>query len=193
MREDNDELDQMLDRALTSYVEQEPHAGFEQRLLARVRVEGFVRGFVWWPWVATASATACITLAILLWPHGYSSQHAKGTGLPQRVVSSGPVAASKSVSTGSTREPVRAAKNRALGVGFVVASERGPLPKLDTFPSPLPATGEERQLQALAAQPEAVNAFESLKQEQSAELRIASIDIPPLTIGDEIDQPAGAR
>lgn len=147
--------DRVLAEALAQYVNAEPMAGLEQRVLQRVRSEGrrrLVWRPVWWPGSLAAGAAVAGLLAVL-W-----IRTAPET-LNVRVVAPRPpqivVAA----------EVPKSARRRAL-------------PKRRVFPTPAPLTRDERALLAFAAH--APDLARDLSRRIDEPIQITEIKIAPL-------------
>src|SRR6266568_4065939 len=64
----SDELDKILDSALSSYADEEPRPGLEGRVLNRIRASRDGHRFAWLRWPIAIPAFACfLVLALTLW------------------------------------------------------------------------------------------------------------------------------
>ena len=165
--EKRDELDQLIDCGLAGYVDAEPLAGLEKRVLERVRLADVGRRRrVWWGWVMAAGAAA-VAAVFLVADRPRPVQPLVGQALrPAAGLLPGVPAQSRRQ---AERPTPQIRRNPAT---------QSRLPKRDQFPTPAPLTAEERALIQLAQfDPEAL--------QSSAELRpieIAPIEIAPLQI-----------
>ncbi len=75
---DNEQLDNILDQALSEYREAEPLAGIEDRVMQRLRLQPKTRRVTWWKWAAVAACVA--TLAVVIWIG--MSRRTPQTGIP---------------------------------------------------------------------------------------------------------------
>jgi hypothetical protein len=131
--EESKSLDRILDQALRSYAAQEPRAGLEKRVLARMGSRR--RG---WRWVA-ALAAATATAAMVLWvrePAPVAHPPSGGPAVVARMERVEPATPPVPV-----RAPVAAPRQKRA---------KPPLPRREVFPSASPMTAEERALVRLA-------------------------------------------
>ena len=73
---DNEQLDNILDEALSAYREAEPLAGIEDRVLQRLRLQPEARRFASWKWGAVAACAAVLGDRGVAWlarPHSNRS------------------------------------------------------------------------------------------------------------------------
>jgi hypothetical protein len=140
--EDDRELDELLDRALTSYVDQEPDPSLRARISARMGESAPRRTRIWLLGPVAACAAALL-LALLLHPAARSPR-------PQRP---GPAIASIPESPAA----VTATPRQMVHPRAVLAARRTPrtgrpaLTRSASFPSPSPLTAEENILLNFAA------------------------------------------
>lgn len=190
MRE-KDQLDDLLDAALSTYADPGPHSGLEQRILARVSAENLAASTPtlrrrWLPWGIALAAASCLLLFLV-----FSAQ--KRIHPPSATTQS---AHSSNAFTATTahHEPIpihppvtfihganRLSPN-AHRPSAAVASKSAPLPKRDVFPTPEPLTPQEQALLAFAARaskPE-IQALVQAQEQADAPLVIAAIHIQPL-------------
>ncbi len=158
MNPEHDELDRLIDRALSGYSAAEPLAGLEQRVLYRIRSRPRQ---VWRFWPAVAVPALATLLMVWLYPE-------------PRVEPPAPVAA---VLKSPPLTPVASRPEPSVRV-----ARRSVLPKQERFPLPTPLTNEERALIAWAtrAPDEARKAFEDLRKRAEEPLEIKPIEIRPL-------------
>lgn len=62
----DDQLERILDQALSEYRLAEPLAGLEERVLQRLRVQTEERRIAWWKWGAVAACAAMLAIAAWL-------------------------------------------------------------------------------------------------------------------------------
>ena len=165
--EDNsrDELDRLIDGALSAYSGAEPLAGLEERVLQRIVVaEGARRRAVWWRW-----ALALPVLASLAW-----------VTILLRVE---PLPAPKVTVIGNVdwTEPALPKVTPKLPERKTARLPK-PLPKLEQFPAPSPITAEERAWLAFVDRAPALaqETFRELEKRNSEKIEIREIQIPPL-------------
>lgn len=167
------ELDRIIDGALSSYSEATPLAGLEERVLNRIRVEeaGRNRSMLWG--VALASAMALMVVVVVLRTHPDSA----------RKVADVAVAAKRPV--GAIAAPDREVTDaRATHPKVKRARTSTVLPKEEQFPAVEPLTDGERALLAFVEQHPAEARIEVARmQERSSEpIEIQPIQIQPLRI-----------
>jgi hypothetical protein len=142
-----DELDRMLDAALTKYAAAELRTGLEERVLATLRAEqARVPDRAWWRWsVLAAVAAMVIIVAILAWRSSVPSHP---------VVANHPSSATEGQAEPTAQivlspTPVRKAKARRSHP-LIVSRSQPHLrpPKLEQFPSPQPLSDQEKLLLA---------------------------------------------
>jgi hypothetical protein len=168
--EKRDELDRLIDSVLVGYVDAEPLAGLEQRVLERVRLAHVGRrSRVWWGWTLAAVATAAAVLVIAERPRPVRPL----VGQSFRPAELLPRAPAQNL-----RQAERPAPQKQKARNLATQNR---LPKRDQFPTPAPLTAEERALIQLAG-------FDSPGLQSPAELspiEIAPIEIAPLRIDQE--------
>lgn len=174
MKDDNrDELDNLIDGALSGYSSVDPMEGLEDRVLLRVHAAGTARRSPW-PY-RLGFAFAALAGLVFLW---LAWQPQSGiTNAPRKVVvfKAPPMAA----------EPPHVSP---VQVRRVARLKRRPvarqLPKEEFFPAPVPITDEERALVAWVrrAPMEAKQAFADLRKRSDEPVVIEAIQIPPLQI-----------
>ena len=187
----NEDLDRILDHALTEYRDAEPLAGIEDRILRRVAAqpEPSPRR---WAWVFAAAVAAAVVM-VVVWLGVRERPH------QQAVVSK--VAATRTTSVAQRREcryggltsgpsrPVAKAHRSLQRPSSVntpqVATAK---PVLKQFPAPMPMTSQEHALLALArTHPDALLA----SRDDADQINIAPIEIKPLA--SEAGAPQGEQ
>jgi hypothetical protein len=152
---DRDELDLLIDSALSTYANPEPDSDFDQRILARVAAEVAPKPpRRWLPWAIALPAAACLVLIIVLSgsrhtasPSG-SGDHAQPTRQPL-IATAQPTPSTNPLST-----PVHRTKAPLSQLHFRLTSvpnRTAPLPKLDVFPTQQPLSPEEQAFVEFAA------------------------------------------
>ena len=139
---ERDDLDLLLDSALTSYGDRGMDSGLEERILARISAE--VRPAPrrrWMPWAISLAAAACLLLLVLLPARkaNHSSDRARnGRQSQQRPIPS----------SAAPRDCRRRVLN---GRPHITEPSANPTsrPELDVFPTPQPLTPEEQALAVL--------------------------------------------
>lgn len=158
MNNTDQELEYLIEAALTTYSSAEPRLGLEQRVLNRVRTERGKRySFLWMPTAAIVAACALLLTTILWRPH--SPEILRST-IPAKVV-----------------VPVTP-EYRVLAQGH--RAERSP--KRERRHDPALPTDQERALLILARDsPETLKSLRSEDQPVTIEpITIAAIEIKPL-------------
>ena len=142
------EFDDLLDEVLKDRVAEEPRAGMEQRIQARVREEGAREGFDWQRvgWIAGASLAACLVVAVVVEIGQRRTDNKvvlapQTASIPSTPARTSPRGETPGPSPVKTTSPDRHAGRRvvsahveAVGPGDLRAREER-LPKLDTFPA----------------------------------------------------------
>lgn len=195
-RDERGERDDLLDRALASY-SQEPLAGIEYRVLARVRAEAVRPVARWWIWAGPAAVCGCLLLAFAV--TGYRAPIPAPIPAPiagvAQVAKLQPGVTSRMLTTRASdmiavlpitntrrKQAMRQHSSAAL------ATAGAELPKLDVFPSPAPLTPQDETLASFAAAHpqqarEALATPGDLKPPAALEIKpiqIAAIEIKPL-------------
>jgi hypothetical protein len=207
MRE-RDELDRLLDSALSTYGDPEAGSGanpdgadsnLERRILARIagarlgsaRISPAPR-LRWLPWALGLTAAACL---IFLWvatvkmhklPSGAAERERQASQTPDRAFQA-PTPLRRSASNPKVAGP----EAKVHSTTVASAAKAAPLPKLDVFPTPEPLTPEEQALAAIVvhtptSELEALMAAQ--EQEDTPQIRIAAIEVKPFE-----PPPAGAN
>ena len=193
MRE-KDELDLMLDSALSSYADAHADSGLEQRVLNRISaaassVTPASAPRNRWPlWAIALPAAACLLLLVFTMkkprPHDPEQQiQTHQTVHPEIKAPNETSSTLHEKSPQSTSIRIHAV---ALKVNRRETTPAPPQPKLDIFPTPTPLTPEEQAFAAFAfsaPEPERRALIESQKQ-LNVPLSIAAIHIPPLELHD---------
>lgn len=138
MLNERDEIDSILDSALSSYAAEPASLGLEERVLNRVRFEGRRVRRPWWKLsLAAAAAVACLALLLPIMKK------------PKPVVSTIAAASKPFVQVEATRpDELQAARSpRKREPGY------RPLSKRKQFPTPVPMTKDEQGLVVLAKFP----------------------------------------
>jgi hypothetical protein len=162
----SDELDKILDDALSTYSREEPRPGLDGRILIRVHAVREQRRFHWLRWAAAIAAFACFALAVTFWTTRDSTPKSRQ---PVRVIAT--TASPSPIAPQAVQTSV--ARRRPKHVH---------LPKREQFPTPTPLTVEERTLLAFVVRSpkQAEELFSSAKSRASEPLQIEEIQIEPL-------------
>lgn len=182
---DNDDLDLLLDSALSSYADPGPEASLEARVLARVTAQAApAPRRRWLPWAIALPVAAGLLFLVFsrVQLDHLPSRNVKGVVRPQEA----PLVAAHSETPSSLHftpghratRPLPAVQSNRDGH----AAKFAPPPKLDVFPTPQPLTPEEQALALFAAhapEPERKSLIEAQEQ-ADAPLGIAAIHIQPL-------------
>jgi hypothetical protein len=185
---DKDDIDLLLDSAVSSYAE--PGPGFEQQILDRLAVErnaGRAPAEMrtprhlaphhrrWMPWAIALPLAACLIIFLIL-AHKPSSP----SDIPQ--LARLPESALGTAETLRHLPPLhrRSRPSKASPPSLVTAKSQ--LPKLDVFPSPQPLNPQEHawvDFVSHAPEPER-KALLDASRRSDAPLAIAAIEIPPV-------------
>jgi len=190
---DDDNLDQILDAALSTYADPGPDSGLDKRVLTHIAAARAVplsrpgRGSAnrrrWLPWAIALSAAACLLLIFFIPKTApLRSSQAKLASPPP------PLAAMRAENLLATKSGTTHRKPQLQPVTRV--AQPAPLPKLDVFPTPRPLTAEEQALAVFishASDSERKALIDSQIQLQ-APISIAAIHIPPLEPLKPLDQ-----
>ena len=187
MRE-NDELDRLIDSALSTYGDPGPDSGLDQRVLVRIssarastRVAHAPRRR-WVLWAIGLPAAACLLLFFLAGPKTAPPPTgvAKGASQPQELPTVPPHIGALPVPRHEpapiSRQLPSSQSRRSGNTTRAVA-----LPKLDLFPTPQPLTPAEQALIdfALRAPESERKSFIAAHTQAEAPLRSSAIEIPP--------------
>ncbi len=196
MRE-KDDLDLLLDSALSTYADPGPDAGLEDRVLSALESARFheLPAMRMSPkprrhWLAWAFALPVAVCLLLLWLFTAKTIHAPSTPTQQaQQTNHTPGIAPAIAHEVSTRPSSQYAARTAVSArppSNAQVANAVPLPKLDVFPTPQPMSAEERALSAVAAQtPLPLRKALAEAQQDDAPIHIASTHIPPLESLDE--------
>jgi len=181
-----DQIDGILEQALSNYSKQEPRPGFEDRALQYVYAADARRRFVLpgWAFAAALAALLLILLPVARIHHDPTSDHFQASG---RAELKPPAPDRLSMNLVSQAPASRERRQRAVS-GVRALS----LPRQQEFPAPSPITEEERELLLLAvsAPEEALKISTQQTQPEIAPIEVEGIDIKPLRI-DGLQQGAG--
>jgi hypothetical protein len=163
----SEELDKILNDALSSYSREEPRPGLDDRVFDRIRTEGEHRSFEWLRWVVAIPAFACVLFSALMFLRTRDSL-AK-SWKPAPIISS--AAPLRRIGAGAVQTTVIRRRPKHVG-----------LPKREQFPTPAPLTAEERALLAFAVRsPKQAEKFLADAHTHTTEpLQIKEIQIEPL-------------
>ncbi|MGI8771424.1 MAG: hypothetical protein ACR2JE_08295 [Acidobacteriaceae bacterium] len=180
------ELDELLDAALTRYVDEEPEVGLSARVLARARQVELVPARRWY-WLSAAPALALLLIIIVLVNH---SQTPRGgtASLPSPQVAAVEVTppdvkAKAQDAPPSSVKPQRTGRRVVLNRSNGSRAGRAPEAKQAQFPTPAPLTAEETALIAFATE-HPKQALEQIAMARQAlePLQTAAVQIEPLRI-----------
>jgi hypothetical protein len=187
MRE-KDDLDLLIDSALSTYADPGPGSRLEDRVLLtltavrtdtpRVRARWRRR---WLPWAVAIPVAAGL---LLFWLSPKSNKPLPASEPPEAHEAAAPAIAPYPRSSSEIRPKVqhKHAVRITQPAPPVQTAQAAPLPKLDVFPTPQPLTAEERAL-VLVVTETPLPAREALVETQRLDavpVRIAEIQIPPL-------------
>lgn len=184
MREKREELDLLIDSALSSYGDPGPDAGLEQRILARVTASQTFTKLKpshrrRWFWLLAIPAFASLLFFIAM---PKTPQHeSKEPKQPYQIER-------PAVITSQTAQPAPSAFKTAhrFDAPALIARHSRPestsqQPKLDVFPTPRPLSPDEQALVAFATQtPEPQQQAVARVPSRTAPLTIAAIQITPI-------------
>jgi len=191
---DKDDLDLLLDAALSTYADPGVDSGLEARILARVtNSQNSVESETaprrrWMPWVFALPAAACLLLFFTVpktphAPSGQAPQMQRSELHPSVIAHSDPSATFLTAQPRRARTPARAAQYKpAQLIASAVAR-----PKLGVFPTPRPLTPQEQALVVFATrtpEQQRETVVEAQKQDNEP-LSIAAIHIPPIEPPEE--------
>jgi len=171
----SDELDKILDGALSSYSREEPRPGLHARVLDRIRSPQEGSRFGWLRWAVAIPAFACVLfLAVTFWSTRDSIP--KSSHPARAIAQAGPVANAAPIVR--ARGKIKVHKRSA---------RRMSLPKREKFPTPAPLTSEERALLAFVARlpKQAEEILINAKRRSAEPLQIEEIHIEPLESSGE--------
>jgi|HubBroStandDraft_4_1064222.scaffolds.fasta_scaffold00031_55 hypothetical protein len=196
----NDEqLDNILDEALSAYREAEPLVGIEDRVLQRITAQSETKRRLLWRSIAAVACAAIIILVVsIALRHSGEVPVQHATQRPQIPVTVAKSDDQPSVATQFARaaepsSPKRSKPRSATAIAapsaVASATERKPhaVPAPDQFPTPMPLNAEERALLALArTQPEML--LTRSYKEREIEIPLIEIKLlPDPNVGSEGD------
>ena len=179
---DRDELDHLIDGALSGYSSADPMEGLEDRVLHRVHVAGAARRGPW-PYrlgfaLPALAALMFAGIALRMWwnPQSPATNAARSAAVFK------PSSTAPGPQLGPARALQVATSKRRIGTGQEHSAPARSLPKEEYFPTPVPITDEERALVAWVgrAPMEAKQAFADLRKRSDEPIAIQPIQIPPL-------------
>ena len=175
--EERNELDRLVEDALSTYCRQEPESGLEERVLNRIREAGIRPKFrfVFPGWAVAAPVVACVTIVIVT----FWSPRPTQPDVSHVLRSGGNTA------TANIKQPepaITAPTPPQHKMSRRPGAMRSALPKRQQFPTPAPMTGEERALLAFVRNaPEEARKILIDGQQSSTELiQAEEISIAPL-------------
>lgn len=181
MRNEGDELDNLIDRALPGYASAEPLHGLEDRVLKRVQAAGAARRGQWSRWLAFAiPAAIALLIAGIALRMDWRGQEPVTTTQVESPPEPWPLAPEPQQSPVQPARPP--APTPAMATKPPPPAPPPPLPKEERFPAPTPLTSEERVLIAWARQSpiEAAQVFGELQNRGIEPIEVQPIEIPPL-------------
>jgi hypothetical protein len=174
---DDREFDDLLDRALASYVDEEPDASLRTRILAQLDDAARRPRWIWWSGTLAASAAALL-IAFLLHPAAHPGNGIAGT--PQSAAL--PSTAAAAVPQGTVRRRAVSTVRRKNKVNPPT------LPRSDSFPSPTPLTAEESLLLKFATEhPAQAQQVLTITAQDRAPLDTKPLSIEPIRIAALLD------
>ena len=188
---DEEDLDLLINSALSSYGAPGPGSGLEQRILAHVIDAPAVTEFKTakprrrWLWLLALPAASCLLLFMVV-PKAPQQKPDQSRPAPQpeqpavaasRIEQSAPLRSKK---VHHIAVPAQAAKPQLTEISL-------PQPKLNVFPTPRPLTPQERALVAVATRtpPSQRKSLLAAQKAGDAPINIAAIYIDPLEMPDE--------
>jgi hypothetical protein len=180
---DDRDHDELLDRALASYVDAEPDPSMRARIMART-AEAPPRRTSRIGWLAAAACAASLLFAFLLQPAAHSPR-------PQPQPQTEPSAQRSIASAPESSAPVAASSRHAnhprtiLGAHRRRRDERPTLAHSGSFPSPSPLTAEENILLSFAAEhPDQARQVLTTSAQDRAPLDTKPLSIAPIHIAE---------
>ena len=180
--DERDELDGLIDGALSEYSSADPLDGLEDRVLRRVQAAGAARRSPW-PYrlgFAVPAIAALLLAGIALWM-GRNSQSFTSDATRKAAVSvPSPLTSGPQLSPAPATRVVESKRGDRMGQRHSAPARS--LPKEEYFPSPTPMTDEERALVAWVrrAPTEAAQVFADLEERTAGPIEIQPIQVPPL-------------
>jgi hypothetical protein len=208
---EKDEVDRLLDSALSTYGDPGEDSGLERRVLAALSagrerragrgLYGKARGWLAWAIAAPLAASLLLWMGVQRARHvaPVETQQASGREQPQGPSGKADAAGQGSaVGKHSPGAEARAGLGRragrarpcgsraagACGGGESGIAKNAALPKLDVFPTPQPLTPQESALAVVAKQAPIPlrKALIEAQMQEDAPVRIAAIHIPPIEL-----------
>lgn len=180
----NQQLDNLLDQALSAYREAEPLAGIEDRVLQRLRMQPKESRTAWWKWAALAMCAAVLAFAVWLGSRSHAPQgpvarqqtQARNVNLPPEAK---PAAKTSRAVTNRHAPQVQIRIQARVSLGAGTPAQLGRLDdnRRESPHMAAPLTGEERQLLALAQSH--LDALRAISAEDQP-IAIAPLTIQPL-------------
>lgn len=192
---EKDQLDRMLESALSSYgdpgTDHEAELGLAERILARVSSEEnpYRSAPRWrsrfWVWAALPAA-ACLLLTFLLLKSAGPRNTQQSARLPQAASSSAENKVPNAANGTPAQKTLITRRHNPQPRSTSAVAKSAARPKLDVFPRPQPLSPEEQALYAFATQvpEEQRQAVLAAQKGDDAPLNIAAIRIQPLDISD---------
>lgn len=174
-----DDLDILLDAALSTYVDVEARPGLTQRILtATTHLEPRRSLFSWLSWAVPALAVL-VLIAIFLVDRSPAPH-------PTSAVTTHPPIPAAPPATGAVKAPQQLRQRLPRPFGRAVSTTSNPLPRLEVFPTPTALSPEEQALVSLVNRnPQEVAQSTARAQQQPTEpIHIAAIEIAPLNTPD---------
>jgi len=141
-----DDLDRMLDGALTKYAAVEPRAGLEERILAHLRAEPLrTRRREWLQWGLAGALAAIAVIAVLAW-RSSRTPHPTIANRPPHTIQQPSIEKPKPAPHAANEVAVSKHPSMQKPAVRTPASTAVAHPKLDQFPSPQPLGAEEMGL-----------------------------------------------
>ena len=180
--DERDELDGLIDGALSEYSSADPMDGLEDRVLRRVQAARAARRSPWFYRLGLAiPALAALLLAgMALWMGRDSQPFTTDATRKAAVSEPSPLTSGPRLSPAPAARVVEPKRGNRTGRGYSAPARS--LPKEECFPAPAPMTDEERALVAWVrrAPIEAAQAFADLQKRSAEPIEIQPIEIPPL-------------
>ena len=176
----DDELNSIIDRALSSYSDVQPLAGLEERVLNRIRAsESARRSFGPLRWALALSFILVLAAAIAV-----RTQYRPASDMALDDASRRPIAISPLDEVTPSHSPIPGKLEQVTRRRHEHTLK--PLPKREQFPAAAPITDQERALLTLVERNpvEALNLFADLKRQVSEPIEIEPLQIKPLQ-GDD--------
>jgi hypothetical protein len=180
MERDND-LDRLLDAALSSYVKAEPREGFGLRIAAEARASRAQARVRWQLWAAAPALAAMLAGAVML---ERAPRHASATATARVEAPEGVVRPTLQGDSESVRAQPASGKD---GRRSTRSGGLRRLPKRKMFPEMAPLTEQERALVAIARdQPEAARSLAAAQEAALQPLEIQPVETKPLADASDL-------